>query len=145
MYHRYVLICISGFQEGYVIKTEIRCSRECSLQRLKIWKYLRVWYFLKDECTLAYLFLWSEKNVFWEAALLQRQKIPAQSFDPLQRLFFSQPTPQAESNKQFDMAMLVQVNYCSSSLTCHPLWYYLCHRYSTSTILAREAPSKRKG
>lgn len=85
-----------------------------------------------------------KKKVCWEAALLQRQKIPVQSLDPLQRSFFSQPTPQAESDKQFDMGMFNQVNYCSSSLMCHPLWYYLCHRYSTSTILAREDNQKEK-
>lgn len=51
--------------------------------------------------------------------------------------------PKTESNKLFNKAMVIQVNYCSPM--CHPLWYHFCHRYFTSIIVARGAQPKGRG
>lgn len=47
--------------------------------------------------------------------------------------------------KLFDKNMFTQVNYSSSSLMCHPLWYYFHGRYFTSATPARGAQLKGKG
>lgn len=76
-----------------------------------------------------------KKNVCWEAALLQRQKIPGQSFKPLQRSFFSQPTPQAVWQEHvYPSKLLFFLSYVPPSLVLLP-WqvFHLCYSSKRST------------